>query len=109
MVEVIATFVVGVICIVIGTMNMKGNVSMLHSYHTKNVKEEDKKSFGKLVGTGMLIIGESIIISCILMALTLKLEDDIYMIISTIIIIIGLIVGICISFYAMKKYNKGIF
>jgi heme/copper-type cytochrome/quinol oxidase subunit 2 len=109
MIEVIVTFIVGIICIVIGIMNMKGNVSMLHSYHTKNVKEEDKKPFGKLVGLGMIIIGGSIIAYSILETLTIQLKDKTYTIIGTIIIIIGLIIGLSISFYAMKKYNKGIF
>ncbi len=109
MIEVIIAIIVGIVCIVIGIMNIKGNVSMLHSYHTKNVKEEDKKPFGKMVGIGMLIIGGTIIVSGILFGLTIKLENNIYMIIGNIIMIIGLIVGMFISFYALKKYNKGIF
>lgn len=109
MIEVIVTFIVGIICIVIGIMNIRGNVSMLHEYHTKNVKEEDKESFGRLVGTGMLIIGGSIIAYSILKTLTIQLEDKIYIIIGTIIMIVGVIIGIFISFYAMRKYNDGIF
>jgi hypothetical protein len=109
MIEVIVTFIVGIICIVIGIMNIRGNVSMLHEYHTKNVKEEDKESFGRLVGTGMLVLGGSIIVYSILKTLTIQLEDKIYIIIGTIIMIVGVIIGIFISFYAMKKYNDGIF
>lgn len=109
MIEVIVTFIVGIICIVIGIMNIRGNVSMLHEYHTKNVKEEDKESFGRLVGTGMLVIGGSIIVYSILKTLTIQLEDKIYIIIGTIIMIVGVIIGIFISFYAMRKYNDGIF
>lgn len=109
MIEVIVTFIVGIICIVIGIMNIRGNVSMLHEYHTKNVKEEDKESFGRLVGTGMLVLGGSIIVYSILKTLTIQLEDKIYIIIGTIIMIVGVIIGIFISFYAMRKYNGGIF
>jgi hypothetical protein len=109
MIEVIVTFIVGIICIVIGIMNIRGNVSMLHEYHTKNVKEEDKESFGRLVGTGMLVLGGSIIVYSILKTLTIQLEDKIYIIIGTIIMIVGVIIGIFISFYAMRKYNDGIF
>ena len=97
MIEVIITAIVGIICIVIGIMNMNGK------------KEEDKESFGRLVGTGMLIIGGSIIAYSILEALTIQLKDKTYTIIGTIIMIVGLIIGIFISFYAMKKYNDGIF
>ena len=52
---------VGVACIVIGILNSKGNISMLHSYHRNNVSEENKLPFGKLVGCGMIIVGVALI------------------------------------------------
>ena len=41
MTEFIVQAVVGVVIIVIGILNIKGNITMLHSYHRKKVKEED--------------------------------------------------------------------
>ena len=35
--EHLVTAIIGIICIVIGIMNRKGNVSMLHSYHRNRV------------------------------------------------------------------------
>ncbi len=109
MIEFVVAFFVGVLCIVIGIFNMKGNIEMLHSYHRKRVSEEDRLPFGKLVGKGMIIMGVSIMIYSVLSALTLYLENDVYTIIGVVIMVVGFIVGLGMAFYAMIKYNKGIF
>ena len=88
--------VLGIIIIILGCMNMSGNISTLHSYHVKRVKEEDKAIFGKFVGIGTIIIGISLIIAS-LFAL------------SEMMMIVGLIIGLIPILYAMFKYNKGIF
>ena len=105
----IVPFLVGVICIVLGISNMRGNISSLHSYHRHRVSEEDRIPFGKLVGLGTIIIGIGIIIFSVLSAVTLYTENNIFTLIGTAILIIGIIVGLVISFKAMIKYNKGIF
>lgn len=109
MIEFVVAFLVGVFCIVIGIFNMKGNIEMLHSYHRKRVSEEDRLPFGKLVGKGMIFMGVSIMIFSVLSALTLYLENDVYTIIGVVIMAVGFIVGLGMAFYAMIKYNKGIF
>lgn len=109
MVGNIITFVVGFICIVLGISNMKGNISSLHSYHRNNVSEEDRIPFGKQVGSGTIIIGISIIIFNVMSAVTLYTENNIYTIVGTAVLLIGIIAGLIISFKAMIKYNKGIF
>ena len=105
----IVTFLVGVICIVLGISNMKGNISSLHSYHRNRVSEEDRIPFGKQVGVGTIIIGIGIIVFSVLSAVTLYTENDIFILLGTILLIVGIIVGLIISFKAMIKYNKGIF
>ena len=57
----IFSIIIGIVFLVIGILNLLGNVNLLHSYHRDNVKEEDKKPFGKLVGIGMIIVGLSLI------------------------------------------------
>ena len=37
----IVALIVGIICIVLGVLNMRGNISSIHSYHRQRVKEED--------------------------------------------------------------------
>ena len=106
----IITIAAGIACIVIGILNTKGNISMMHSYHIDNIKEEDKPIFGKIVGSGMIIVGVSLTISGVLLGLVeLGYSDASYGVISTVIMIVGLVVGLGICFYATKKYNKKIF
>ena len=107
--EIILTFILGIILIVIGIMNMCGNVKMLHSYHRKRVKEEDLKPFGKLVGIGTIIIGLGLIIAGVFFTVFYVTKDSLFNLIGEIMLGVGFIVGLIISFYAMKKYNKGIF
>ena len=105
----IVTFLVGVICIVLGISNMKGNISSLHSYHRNRVSEEDRIPFGKQVGVGTIIIGIGIIVFSGLSVVTLYTENDIFILLGTVLLIGAIIIGLVISFRAMIKYNKGIF
>ena len=109
MVGNIVTFLVGVVCIVLGISNMRGNISSLHSYHRNRVSEEDRIPFGKQVGLGTIIIGIGIIVFSVLSSVTLYTENDIFILVGTAVLIIGIILGLVISFRAMIKYNKGIF
>ena len=105
----IVAFLVGVVCIVLGISNMRGNISTLHSYHRHRVSEEDRIPFGKQVGLGTMIFGIGIIILSVLSAVTLYTENNIFTLIGTVVLIVGIIVGLIMSFKAMIKYNKGIF
>ena len=105
----IVTFLVGVICIKLGISNMQGNISSLHTYHRHRVSEEDRISFGKQVGLGTVIIGISIIIFSILSAVTLYVENNIFVSVGTAVLIVGILIGLVLSFKAMIQYNKGIF
>ena len=109
MVEYIVTFLVGVVCIVLGISNMRGNIASLHSYHRSRVSEEDRIPFGKQVGLGTIIVGIGIIVFSVLSSVTLYTENDIFILVGTAVLIIGIILGLVISFRAMIKYNKGIF
>ena len=107
--EFIITIIIGVVLIVLGISNMRGNISSLHSYHRHRVSEEDRIPFGKQVGLGTIIIGIGIILFSILSIITLYTENNLFMLIGIGILIAGLIVGLVLSFKAMIKYNKGIF
>ena len=66
----IVPFLVGVVCIILGISNMRGNISSLHSYHRHRVSEEDRIPFGKQVGLGIIIVGISIIVFSVLSSVT---------------------------------------
>ena len=99
----------GVVCIILGILNLKGNVSTLHSYHTHRVCEEDKPKFAKLVGIGTIIDGASFAIMGALSIMAERMQNNAYVTVGSAVLCVGLITGLGISFYAMIKYNKGIF
>ena len=107
--ENIVTAIIGVVCIVLGIINRNGNISTLHSYHRNRVSEKDRIPFGKTVGLGMIIIGISMIIMGALSFMATILQNNVYLNLGTAALIVGLVIGLGISFYAMMKYNKGIF
>ena len=100
---------VGVVCIAIGISNRRGNISMLHSYHTHRVSEEDRIPFGKQVGLGTILIGIAIVLYSILSAVAVYTGAAVWGTAGTAVMVAGLVIGIAITFHAMFKYNKGIF
>ena len=99
----------GILVAILGIINMTGNISSLHWYHRQRVTEENRKPFGRLVGLGTLIIGIAIIVYGTLFFIFEQTQLEFLMIIGTVELILGIVVGLIISFYAMKKYNHGIF
>ena len=82
---------------------------MLHAHHRKRVSEENIRPFGKMVGAGTIIIGVGFVLSGIFFALSELLQSGVYSTVGGVILIVGVVVGLVISFAAMFKYNKGIF
>ena len=107
--DFILLIILGVILSVIGIINMTGNISTLHKYHRKRVREEDKKTFGKLVGLGTLLIGIAIIAYDVLNLLSEQAAATAYSVLGTVVLGLGIVLGLALNFYAMIKYNKGIF
>ena len=109
MAAMFVTVILGIICVILGISNMMGNISSLHSYHRQRVSEQDVRPFGRLVGLGTIIIGISIGVFGVLTYLGERSGSDTLVFVSTGVLIAGIVVGIILSFYAMIKYNKGIF
>ena len=107
--EGIVSVIIGIVLIFIGILNRKGNISLLHSYHRKRVSEADILPFGKMIGLGTIIIGAGLIIGGGLSLVALYLGQEIYTYISYAVLGVGFVSGMGIIFYAMFKYNKGIF
>ena len=108
MIGYITAIIVGIVCIVIGITNMRGNISTLHSYHRARVKEEDIIPFGKMVGLGTITVGAGVILFGILSMLGDLLAIEWLIIAATVVMIAAIVVGMGITFAAMKKYNGGI-
>ena len=97
----IALLILGIFISIIGIVNMTGNISTIHSYNRRKVKEEDVPKYGRAVGTGTLIIGISLIAAFVT---TFWSETAM-----SFIVIPALVIGVGFILYAQFKYNKGIF
>lgn len=105
----VVSFLVGVVCLVLGFVNRSGNISPLHEYHRSRVSEEDRIPFGRKVGLGTVIIGAGIMAFSVLGTVTLYTGKDLFILIGTALMLLTIVIGMAITFAAMKKYNKGIF
>ena len=105
----VGTLIVGIVCMILGISNRKGNISSLHSYHRNRVSEADRIPFGKQVGNGTILIGCAIIAFSALTAVTEYTGREVFTLIGTAILLAGLAAGLVISLRAMVKYNGGIF
>ena len=105
----IFTALVGLTLIVFGAVSMTGNISLLHSYHRNNVREEDKKPMGRIVGAALILVGLAILAFGILLLLAERKALPILTTIGTGILIGGICIGLPIMLFAIKKYNKSIF
>ena len=97
----IALLILGIFISVIGIVNMTGNISTIHSYNRRKVKEEDVPKYGRAVGIGTLIIGVSLIAAFVT---TFWSETAM-----SFIVIPALVIGLGFILYAQFKYNNGIF
>lgn len=93
--------VLGLFISVLGIVNISGNISTIHSYNRRKVKEEDVPKYGKAVGTGTLIIGISFVLGFVT-----SFWSELIM---AVIIIPAVIVGLGFILYGQFKYNKGLF
>lgn len=99
--ENIIMLILGVFISVVGIVNINGNVSTIHSYNRRRVKKEDVPKYGKVVGTGTLIIGISIVLGFVVSFWSEEIMGY--------IILPSVIVGLGFILYGQFRYNKGIF
>ena len=107
--EYLVPMILGIFIIVMGVANMKGNLSTIHWYHRKRVTEENQKPFGRLVGLGTVIIGAALVVYCLLCFISKQAQISLIETLANVLLIVALAFGLGLSFYAMIKYNKGIF
>ena len=93
--------ILGALLCVLGVVNLRGNISTIHSYNRRKVREEDVPKYGKAMGTGTLIIGASLVVSFVT---TFWSEA-----IMAFILVPALLVGLGFMLYAQFKYNGGLF
>lgn len=102
----ITMLILGILLVIIGIENVKGNITSVHWYNRTRITEETRPKYGRFVGVGTLIIAGGLIFSAVL---NMLIKMNIAVIISGAITLITVIVGLAFILYAQFKYNKGIF
>jgi len=92
----------GIIIIILGIINFRGNISTIHRYNRRRVSAADAPKYGKIMGLGTMIIGGSVILTAVL-----QLIFDREGIFS--LMIAGAVIGAAVMLYAQFRYNRGIF
>ena len=105
----VVTAVIGIACIALGLSHRKGNLRLLHSYHRNRVSEQDRLPFGKLVGLGVILVGIALLLMAAFSFAASLLHNPLFLTVGNVLLIVGLVAGLGLAFYAMLKYNKGIF
>ena len=93
--------ILGIFLSVLGIVNIRGNISTIHSYNRRKVKEEDIPKYGKAVGTGTVVIGASLILAYLVTFWNEAAIDY--------IVIPAMVIGLAFILYGQIKYNHGIF
>ena len=109
MFEMIVPVIVGIAVIVLGVINLKGNISTLHWYHRQRVSEADRVPFGRAVGTGTILVGAAIVLKSCFQLAAEKMNAPALDTVGNVALAAGLAVGLAIILYAIIKYNKGLF
>ena len=93
--------VLGICISVLGIVNIRGNISTIHSYNRRKVKEEDVPKYGKAVGTETLIMGISLVLAYIAAFWNESMMPY--------IVFPAVTIGLVFILYGQIKYNHGIF
>ena len=109
MIVQIPILLLGILIVVMGAINMTGNINSLHSYHRHRVREEDRVPFGRMVGGGTLTVGVGVIAFSVLMMIYHVTVAEVLVWIATGVMLVCIAAGLALSFWGMIKYNKGIF
>lgn len=100
--EYLGLLVMGILLSTLGIVNIRGNISTIHAWNRKRVKEADIPRYGRAIGAGTLVIGAAFFIVSYLVTFWNAAVIDYIM-------LPGLGIGLALILYAQLKYNQGIF
>ena len=104
--ECLSLVALGVIFIILGAFNIKGNIATIHWYNRRKVTKEDQLPYCRLMGVGTLLMGMAMIIAAVVQTAvggTAGAEAG------AVVNLAGVVIGLGLCLYAQMKYNKGIF
>ena len=103
-ISAVISTVVGIALLIVGILIRKGNASILHSYHYKNVTDID--AYSKEMGSAVMFMS---IPACINGFMTLFAHIKIVSVISAALLFIGIIICVMHLLKVQIKYNGSLF
>ena len=103
-ISAVVSTVVGIVLLIVGFLIRKGNVSILHSYHYKNVTDID--AYSKEMGSAVMFMS---IPACINGFMTLFAHIKIVSVISAVLLFAGMIICVIHIFKVQTKHNGSLF
>ena len=103
-ISAVVSTVVGIVLLIVGFLIRKGNVSVLHSYHYKNVTDID--AYSKEMGSAVMFMS---IPACINGFMTLFAHIKIVSVISAVLLFAGMIICVIHIFKVQTKHNGSLF
>lgn len=103
-ISAVVSTVVGIVLLIVGFLIRKGNVSILHSYHYKNVTDID--AYSKEMGSTVMFMS---IPACINGFMTLFAHIKIVSVISAVLLFTGMIICVIHIFKVQTKHNGSLF
>ena len=100
------TLAISILFVWFGIRINRGALYLIHDYHQKNVKEDEKTAYGKALSKGMFGMAASMIVSGVV---ALFGESKSFMIASLVVLFLGFVISIAVLLRVQKKYNGGVF
>ncbi len=100
----------GLVFVILGSFNLKGNISSIHWYNRRKVTKENQMAYCRLVGLGTVMCGVGMLLaSACQIILSGFIGEAPAVLLGGAVTIAGLAVGITLILIAQFKYNKGLF
>lgn len=100
----ILMWAIAMLFLLLGTLLYRGKTELIHDYHRKNVKSEDKKAYGKAFAKGLFAISATLIVSG---AAALFIPSG--RIAALVILFAGLFAAFFVLWRVQRRYNDGVF
>ena len=94
--------VLGLLMILPGVSNVRGDLSSIHWYNRRKVAAQDRPAYGHCTGAGSAVIGGCLLLTGILQ---LAYPAEVWYWIT----LLGVILGTGMMLYGQIRYNHGIF
>ena len=99
-------FLCAVLFLAVGIAIYRGKTDLIHDYHQTNVKESERREYGRAFSKGMFVLSASMFASGILVLFG---DNGAVQTASLIVLFAGIAVSVVIFLIVQKKYNGGLF